>query len=102
MKDTPERKTIAYSIARSWLSDCERHLGQNEANLGINTLTSIFDLKYDKAVHKVGEDGESDWSDYEGPRVRKYVLSLAKSEVRYAIRNGEFPLTKSKLIEMSK
>jgi hypothetical protein len=102
MKATPERTTIAYSIARSWLSDCEKHLGQEAANLGINTLPSTFDWRYDKAVHVIGEDGESDWSGYEGPRIRKFILSLAKSEVRYAIRNGEFPLTTKKLIEMSK
>ena len=102
MKDTPERKTIAYGIARKWLNECEKHLSQDGVNLGIRTLTSTFGGRYEDEVHMIGDDGESNWSKYEGPRVREYILSLAKSEARYAIRNGEFPLTTKKLIEMSK
>jgi hypothetical protein len=90
VKFTATRSVIAWSIANKWLVSGESYLANADGeNRGLHKLSDEFDSYYDEAVHR--PDLANEWEDYEGPRIRKAILSDAVNVAKRRLMDGDFP-----------
>jgi hypothetical protein len=106
IKETVERNYTARRVASNWLTQAEKHLSDggpiNGYPRGINKLTESFDDLYAAEVANVDAEevySEEYWKNYEGPRVRAWILRGAISNAKRMLQSGEFPVTLQYIIK---